>query len=351
MPPGRAGRPRRRPGRSARVLRRQRDRDRGAARGHGPQRRAPPGAGLVHGGLRGRRLRLPRARPGPAGPAGRERSGRGPVRAPLPAVLGAPHRGHRHRGRAAGPPQRLRGQQARPGASGRHLGPDDRRVRGRAALPQRVRPPDAAGHAVLRGGGDLPVRARGRPVAAGLRGRPAAPRLRPRARRGPGQPGRAAGRCAGLAAGLQRGQRRAAHGRRDGHGAGRRVRRPRAHGDRAVPAGRRPAHRGLTGGRHPRARVPGRDEVRRRDDRVRPRPAAPGRWRASWRRRWPVAGRPLASPPGSVSRPERTRAARSGRCAGAPSGPAAAGSRTGSPARCSARRSGPRAPPRCRGRC
>ena len=128
MPSGRAGRPRRRPGRPARLLRRQRDRHRGAARGHGPQRRAPPGAGLVHGGLRGRRLRLRRARPGPACPEGRERSGGGPLRAPLPAVLSAAHRGHRHRGCPAGSPQRLRGQQARPGASGRHLGPDDRRV-------------------------------------------------------------------------------------------------------------------------------------------------------------------------------------------------------------------------------
>ena len=179
-------------------------------------------------------------------PRERERSGGGPLRAPLPAVLSAAHRGHGHRGRPAGSPQRLRGQQARPGASGRHLGPDDRRVRGRAPVPQRVRAADAAGHAVLRGGGDLPVRAGRRPVPAGLRGRAAAPGLRPCARRGPGQPGRAAGRRAGHAAGLQRGQRRAAHGRRDGDGAGRRVRRSRSHGDRALPAGRRPAHRGLT---------------------------------------------------------------------------------------------------------
>ncbi len=91
--------------------------------------------------------------------AGRERPGGGPLRAPLPGVLGAAHRGHRHRGRAARSPQRLRGQQARPGASGRHLGPDDRRVGGRAPVPQRVRAPDAAGHALLRRGGDLPVRA------------------------------------------------------------------------------------------------------------------------------------------------------------------------------------------------
>src|SRR3984885_12415705 len=71
------------------------------------------------------------------------------------------------------------------------------------------------------------------------------------------------------------GQRGAAHGRGDGVGAGRRGRRPGPHGDRTVPPGRRAAHRGLTRGGHPRPRIPRRDEVRRRDDRVRPRPAAP----------------------------------------------------------------------------
>ena len=82
---------------------------------------------------------------------------------------------------------------------------------------------------------------------------------------------------AGLAAGLQHRQRGAAHGRRDGGGAGRRVRRSRSHGDRPLPAGRRPAHRGVARGGRPGARVPGRDPVRRRDGRVRPRAAAPPR--------------------------------------------------------------------------
>ena len=53
----------------------------------------------------------------------------------------------------------------------------------RAPLPQRVRPADAAGHAVCRRRGDLRERARGRPGAAGVRGRRPAARLRPRPRR------------------------------------------------------------------------------------------------------------------------------------------------------------------------
>ena len=78
------------------------------------------------------------------------------------------------------PPQRLCRQQGRPGAPGGHLGADDRRVGGRAALSQRLRPEDAAGHAVLRRRRDLPVGAGERPGARGLRGWRAAPRLRPR---------------------------------------------------------------------------------------------------------------------------------------------------------------------------
>ena len=97
-----------------------------------------------------------RVRPGPAR-AGRP--GRGAVRAALPAMRGAAGHRHRHRGCPDGSAQRLRGQQAGAGASGRHVGPPDRGPLGRAALSQRLRPEDAAGHALLRGGGHLPVRA------------------------------------------------------------------------------------------------------------------------------------------------------------------------------------------------
>ena len=64
---------------------------------------------------------------------------------------------------------------------------------GGAALPQRLRPGDAAGHAVLRGGRAVPLLARARGAAAGLRGRRPDARLRARRRRGARQPGRAAG--------------------------------------------------------------------------------------------------------------------------------------------------------------
>ena len=165
--------------RPARLLGRERHRYRGAAGGDGPGRGTPAGAGLLDGGLRRGRLRLRHARPGAARRAQRGRPAGRAVRAALPALR--PVAGDRddQRGRTARPAQRVRGQQAGPGAPGRHLGPDDRRLRGRAPLPQRVRAADAAGHAVRRGGGHLPLVAGGGPPAAGLRGRPAAPRLRP----------------------------------------------------------------------------------------------------------------------------------------------------------------------------
>ena len=56
-----------------------------------------------------------------------------------------------------------------------------------AALPQRLRPGDAPGHAVQRGRGDVPVGGRAGRGAPGLRGRRADARLRPRRRRGAGQ--------------------------------------------------------------------------------------------------------------------------------------------------------------------
>ena len=66
------------------------------------------------------------------------------------------------------------------------------RAGGGAALPQRLRPGDAAGHAVLRGGRAVPLLPGARGAAAGLRGRRPGARLRARHRRGPRQPGRAA---------------------------------------------------------------------------------------------------------------------------------------------------------------
>ena len=87
---------------------------------------------------------------------------------------------------AGRPAQRLRRDEAPPGASCRALRPRARRRdRHRAALPQRVRAADATRHAVRRRREHLPERARPRRGAAGVRGRRPAPRLRPRARRRP----------------------------------------------------------------------------------------------------------------------------------------------------------------------
>ena len=110
------------------------------------------------------------------------------------------------------------------------LGPRDRRERGRAALPQRLRPGHAPRHPVRRGRRDLPVQPGAGRAAAGVRGRRPAARLRPRERRGPGQrrgPGRAdvagdAGR--GLLRAYNVASGEPAHGRRDGDGADRRAR-------------------------------------------------------------------------------------------------------------------------------
>ena len=208
LPSGRAGRPGQGPVRPAGLLRRQRHRHRRAAGGHGAAAGAAPGAGLVDGGLRRGPLRLPGSRPGAPARPRRGRPGAGPVRAPLPALrLGPVHRAG-HRVGPAGPAQRLRGEQGGPGATGRGVGGDDRRQRGGAALPQRVRAADAARHPVLRRGRHLPVGAGNGPGTAGDRGRRAAPGLRARGGRRGGQHGRAdCGRAAGPAAGLQRGQR------------------------------------------------------------------------------------------------------------------------------------------------
>ena len=126
-----------------------------------------------------------RVRPSAPGPG---RPGRGAVRAALPGMRVAAGYGHGRRGGAAGPAQRLRREQGGAGAPGGQLGPADRRRRGRAALPQRVRAADAAGHPLLGRGRDLPLLPGERRAAAGVRGRRPAPRLRARPRRGPGQP-------------------------------------------------------------------------------------------------------------------------------------------------------------------
>ncbi len=82
--------------------------------------------------------------------------------------------------RAAGPAQHLRRDEARPGAPGERVGPADRRHRVVAALPQRLRRADAAGHAVRGRRVDLPVRAGARRGTPGDGGRRAAARLRAR---------------------------------------------------------------------------------------------------------------------------------------------------------------------------
>ena len=124
-------------------------------------------------------------RPGPRTP---ERPRRRPLRAALPGLRTRPRARGRARGRPARPAQRLRRDQGRAGAPVRRVRARDGRDRDRAALPQRLRPADAARHALRRRREPLPLRARRRPAAARVRGRRPAERLRPRARRRPGQP-------------------------------------------------------------------------------------------------------------------------------------------------------------------
>ena len=130
------------------------------------------------------------------GPPGARRRGprralaAGRLREPVPGLRRAARLGAGRRGRAARPAQRLRRQQGRPGALRRGVGAAGRRRGGGAALPQRLRPGDAAGHAVLRRRGDVPLLGRARRAAAGLRGRRPDARLRARRRRGAGQPAR-----------------------------------------------------------------------------------------------------------------------------------------------------------------
>ena len=85
--------------------------------------------------------------------------------------------------RSATPPARSPRSTTRPRGPGR---PAPRAVG--AALPQRLRARHAAGHAVLRRRGDVPLVAGARRGAAGLRGRRPDARLRARRRRRPRQP-------------------------------------------------------------------------------------------------------------------------------------------------------------------
>ena len=164
-------------------------------------------------------------RPGPRAPRGPRRR---PLRAALPGLR--PRAGARGgpRGRAAGPAQRLRRDQGRAGAPVQRVRPRDGRDGHRAALPQRLRPADAARHAVRGRGEHLPLLAGRRQAAARVRGRRAAERLRPRARRRRRQPAGARGRNA------RRVQRRQRHAAQRG-GDGRRAR-PRRRLDRSNPS-------------------------------------------------------------------------------------------------------------------
>ena len=259
LPPGRRRRRRGARGRPARVRRPQRPRHRRAAGRDARGGRRPAGAGLLDGGLRRGPLPVPRARrPGAAAPGGRRARG-GRLRQPLPALRPPAGLGAGRRGRAARPALVVRRQQGRPGALHLRVGAPGGRASGGAALPQRLRAGDAAGHAVLRRGRAVPVLAGARRAAAGLRGRRPDPRLRARHRRGAGQPGRAAGGHGRRDAGVRRLQRRLrAPGPdpRRGHAGGRGHRpRHRARGDRRLPARRRPPRRRLAGAGDGRARL------------------------------------------------------------------------------------------------
>ena len=152
------------------------------------------------------------------------------VRAALPALRAGADGDGGARGRAAGPAQRLRRHQGGPGAPVRRVRARDRRDGHRAALPQRLRPADAARHAVRRRGQHLPLRAGGGPGAARVRGRRAAARLRARPRRRGRQRPRARGCVAG------RVQRRLGHATDGGGDGGRAGARDRRAAPRRSPA-------------------------------------------------------------------------------------------------------------------
>ena len=90
----------------------------------------------------------------------RRRPRRRPLRATLPALRRGARAGGGRRGRADRPAERVRGDEAPPGAPRVRLRAGDRGAGRRAALPQRVRAADAARHPVRRRRGDLRRRAR-----------------------------------------------------------------------------------------------------------------------------------------------------------------------------------------------
>ena len=240
----------------------------------GARVRRPAGPGQQHGRVRRGCRPLPGPRAGGTGtPAGR-RPGRRPLRARLPParLRTADGLGAGRRIGAGRSPQRLRRHQAPPGAPLRTVGPG-RRGDGRgAALPQRLRAPDATGHALRRSGLDLPQRPRRRPARPGVRGRGPDPRLRPRARRRPGQRPRPHHRR--LLRRLQHRQRHTPHRPRHGHGPHRRLRprHPPPRGPGRLAPRRRPPHRRLPPPGRRGTQLPRRDRVRRRNGGVRPRP-------------------------------------------------------------------------------
>ena len=111
----------------------------------------------------------------PPGPRSVEALRRREFEPPCPVCGRRPHPGTGHRGRAARPAEHVCGDEGRAGAPRRVLGAGDRRGRGLAAVPQRLRTRDAARHPVRRRGRPLPLQPRPRRGAAGLRGRRPAP--------------------------------------------------------------------------------------------------------------------------------------------------------------------------------
>ena len=133
--------------------------------------RAPPGAGLLDGGLRRGPVRLSRARRRRSPATVGRGAGRRRLRQPLPVVRPRAGLGAGRRVGAARPAQLLRRRQGRPGALHVRVGQAGRLGGGRAEVPQRVRAGHAPRHAVLRCRRDLPLLAGARRGAAGLRGR------------------------------------------------------------------------------------------------------------------------------------------------------------------------------------
>ena len=105
----------------------------------------------------GRAGTLRRTRAGRSDAAAAGRPGRRHLRAPLPGRRRGAALAARRRGRCAAAAQPVRGQQDCAGALRAGLVGVDGRIGGGIALPQRLRPRNAARHPLLRGGGDLPL--------------------------------------------------------------------------------------------------------------------------------------------------------------------------------------------------